>query len=66
MNPKEAFDFAIKSGTLSITPTAPNYAGRYMYMGTSRTEILFKHIDTREYVKVEIVEQTVEVILSAE
>lgn len=47
--PKDAFDDAIAQGRLSGDPSAENYAGRYMYMGTIGTGDIFKHIDTRRY-----------------
>lgn len=50
-NPQQAFDAAITAGRLSDNPTAPNYAGHYMYMGTEGTRDLFKHRDTREYLR---------------
>lgn len=49
-NPQEAFEAAIKAGRLSADPQAVNYAGAYMYMGTtSWGKDKFKHRDTREY-----------------
>jgi hypothetical protein len=51
-NPEHAFNAAIKSNVLSLNPSAINYAGNYMYMGTNANdEDLFKNINTREYVK---------------
>lgn len=46
---KEAFDYAIQAGRLSVVETDDNYVGRYMYMGTCAGKDLFKHIMTREY-----------------
>lgn len=46
---KEAFDQAIVTGRLSANPKATNYAGAYMYMGTSDGKDLFKNIDSRRY-----------------
>ena len=46
---KEAFDQAINEGRLSILPTSPTYAGKYMYMGTWAGKDHFKHYDTRSY-----------------
>ena len=47
-----AFDSAISSGILSALPTAANYAGHYMYMGSDDKGDDFKHRDTREYLTV--------------
>lgn len=58
--PKRAFDNAISEGRLSTDETADNYAGNFMYMGTSREagEVpissgkrrdLFKNVNTRKY-----------------
>jgi hypothetical protein len=53
-----AFDEAIKAGRLSTDPTASNYAGSYMYMGTcdrpqlwhfADATVLFKNINSRRY-----------------
>lgn len=52
MNPVDAFNAAIKSGALSDNPSDSNYAGLYMYMGNEGSLMLFKHINTREYLKV--------------
>jgi hypothetical protein len=47
-----AFNKAIQTGRLSGHPSAANYVGNYMYMGTNEADKdLFKHIDTREYIK---------------
>lgn len=47
---QQAFQAAIESGRLSINKSQPNYAGKYMYMGTDDDgKDLFKNIDTREY-----------------
>lgn len=48
-DPDTAFQIAIRTGRLSDRPDAPNYAGRFMYMGTRNGIDLFKHIDTRTY-----------------
>lgn len=47
-----AFDRAIKDGVLSNDINADNYAGRYMYMGTSKDGPSFKHRMTRQYLHV--------------
>jgi hypothetical protein len=53
---QEAFEQAIKEGRLSDDPKAANYAGLYMYMGTTptapgeRPRDLFKDINSREYI----------------
>ena len=48
--PQEVFDAAIASSRLSVERSAPNYAGHYMYMGTTdKRGDMFKHQDTREY-----------------
>lgn len=47
--PQAAFEAAIKSGRLTRTPAAPNYAGAYMYMGTTAAGDLFKNVNTRAY-----------------
>lgn len=44
-----AFDQAIADGRLSADRNAPNYAGRYMYMGTTNGKDAFKNINTRQY-----------------
>jgi hypothetical protein len=56
MSPDFAFKIAIENGLLSDDPNAENYAGLYMYMGienhgTDRELILFKNINTRQYLK---------------
>lgn len=48
-NPDEAFTEAIKAGRLTADTKASNYAGRYLYMGTTHGRDLFKNIDTRKY-----------------
>lgn len=46
-----AFYRAIRSGRLSGIPTAENYVGNYMYMGTALNgRAMFKHIETRQYI----------------
>lgn len=54
-NPNEAFDDAIRSGALSTSPEAKNYAGKYMYMNSGYDGKVdsFKHIDNREYLRVQ-------------
>lgn len=46
----DAFEFAIDTGRLSAEKDAPNYAGKYMYMGTINGLDKFKNIETREYI----------------
>ena len=46
-----AFADAILSGRLSDDPSAPNYAGNYMYMGPGTGGDAFKNRLTREYIK---------------
>ena len=52
----QAFEQAISEGRLSANPKAANYAGHYMYMGTSYLPgdrngfDAFKHCMTREYI----------------
>ena len=49
--PQQAFDAAIQLGTLSSDPSADNYAGAFMYMGTDTERgHAFKNIDQRFYV----------------
>ena len=56
-DPRGCFDAAIRQGRLSEDPTAQNYAGNFMYMGTQTASLrpprqqkaLFKSIATREY-----------------
>lgn len=43
-----AFERAIAAGLLSNDKDADNFAGNYMYMGTSEFSIMFMHIMTRE------------------
>ena len=55
-NASEAFDNAVDTGALSDNPssaTAP-FAGNFMYMYSTPRLDYFKHIDTREYLKVAI------------
>ena len=54
LNAADCFDYAINAGVLSADPKASNFAGHYMYMGlqhadTDNAGLLFKHIDTRQY-----------------
>jgi len=66
-NSEIAFDHAIKVGALSAAPYEPHghgleswpcscpwfgFAGDYMYMYSEGGLDYFKHIDTREYIKV--------------
>lgn len=56
MSPNFAFRIAIENGLLSDNPSATNYAGLYMFMGVSNAgslneKLLFKNINTREYIK---------------
>jgi hypothetical protein len=48
----QAFAEAIEAGRLCDDEAAPNFAGRYMFMGYQggTGKALFKHIDTREYI----------------
>lgn len=49
-NPQDAFEVAIQLGLLSTDQSAPNFAGRFMYMGTDDERgHAFKDIDSREY-----------------
>ena len=50
-NPQSAFEDAIIQGRLTDAPGQPNWAGNYMYMGTTRAGDHFKHILTRQYLK---------------
>lgn len=44
------FESAVSKGILSDNRLLDNYAGNYMYMGTTPlNEDLFKNINTREY-----------------
>jgi len=53
---QDAFNKAIETGKLSANPNDYNYAGNYMYMGSScplegqAQEDFFKDINTREYI----------------
>jgi hypothetical protein len=56
MSPNFAFRIAIENGLLSGNPNDKNYAGLYMFMGVSdagtlNEALLFKNINTREYLK---------------
>lgn len=51
-DPDLAFQQAITRGYLSASTGDPNYAGKYMYMGTSAETDDFKNIDTREYLRI--------------
>ena len=48
-DPTAAFDDAILVGRLSAEPSADNYAGDFMYMGTRAGIDMFKHRATRQY-----------------
>ena len=50
-----AFDAAIGRGVFSTDVTAIDYAGRWMYMGTSGGCHAFKHRGTRRYLHIGIV-----------
>ena len=50
-NPKDAFNQAIKDGRLVLQETSPNYAGKYMYMGTWDNKDQFKNSMYRNYLK---------------
>jgi hypothetical protein len=51
-NPQAAFEAAINNGRLSDLENAPNYAGKYMYMGTTDDGLdHFKNIVSRQYLK---------------
>ena len=49
INAKEAFESAIKNGTLSAAEADPTFAGNFMYMGTKEGVHQFKSIVTRKY-----------------
>jgi hypothetical protein len=51
-DPEQAFDHAIEVGLLTTSPDCPDYAGNYMYMYTADGLDYFKHIDTREYIRI--------------
>jgi len=46
------FEQMLKAGFFSKDKDAVNYAGNYMYMGTTDGHAMFKHIMTRGYIKV--------------
>jgi hypothetical protein len=51
VDPQIAFENAIAAGHFSVNPSAPNYAGRFMFMGeTASRRLVFKNRDTRQYV----------------
>lgn len=50
-NPADAFADAIIQNRLSDAPGAKNWAGNYMYMGTTRAGDHFKNIISRQYLK---------------
>ena len=50
-NADDAFADAIAAGRLSSDPASSVYAGDYMYMGTRDGRDLFKHSDSREYLR---------------
>ena len=50
-DPKQAFDEAIRNGTLSPTRGSPRYAGEWMYMHTEPDGDMFKNIETRKYLR---------------
>lgn len=47
---RDAFEDAIQNDVLSDDREYPNYAGYYMYMGTSEKGDKFKHKGDRTYV----------------
>ena len=47
----QCFAHAIFMGALSEQPSAPHYAGAYMYMHSDERHDHFKHCETRQYVK---------------
>lgn len=49
--PAQAFHDAIAAGRLSDDPDSAEYAGHFMYMGTDNGRDLFKHADSREYLR---------------
>lgn len=49
---QEAFEHALKKELLSNDKESPNFVGLYMYMYSDEEYDYFKHIDTREYIKV--------------
>ena len=49
---KEAFGNAMSQSYLSSNPTAPNFAGRFMYMYSNNDRDYFKNIETRLYINV--------------
>lgn len=51
-NANSLFEQAIQQGVLSYDPTAPNYAGKYMYMQSNGSIHYFKNIDTRKYIEI--------------
>ena len=51
---KIAFENAIKKALLFHDEDEYNFVGNYMYMHSDDTHDYFKHIDTRNYVKVPI------------
>lgn len=52
--PVLAFDKAIKAGVLSKDNDADNFAGKYMYMGTSQEGPTFKHRMTKQYLHIKL------------
>lgn len=51
IDPQEAFEAAIHLGLLSARESDDNFAGHYMYMGTTEDHGHgFKHRMTRDYV----------------
>lgn len=54
---QEAFRMAIEDGWLSLSAGNTNWVGNYMFMGESAgfpNCLAFKHIDTREYLHIEV------------
>lgn len=49
------FEAAIAAGHLTDgNVRCPKYAGIYMYMGSEKENLLFKHINTRAYLRIPI------------
>jgi hypothetical protein len=64
IEPEVAFNHAINHGILSSNPTAENFAGNFMYMGTYAygpviRKDSFKNIATRKYLHIEYREKAV-------
>ncbi len=61
-DPQLAFERAVSAGRLSHDAKSPIFAGRFMYMGSTMGthRDLFKHIDTKLYLRDEDTEQWAE------